>query len=56
LDGLTDYPADPSCVARQDKTEQPVQCDDGLDNEAAPDGHIDFPDDPECDSLEDDTE
>lgn len=59
-DGLTDYPADPSCDSANDNTEDNgkeedlAQCNDGIDNDG--DGRIDYPDDHECSSISDDDE
>jgi hypothetical protein len=55
-DGLTDYPADPGCLAANDLSEheQGVECDDGFENDG--DGLIDHPADPGCTSLTDTSE
>lgn len=52
-DGLADFPADPHCTAKGDRSETP-DCADGLDNDA--DGALDFPADPKCESATDRTE
>ena len=43
-DGLSDYPDDPGCDDAADLSEKSplLPCDDGLDNEAVPDGFVDF--------------
>ena len=56
-DGFIDYPADPGCVSKTDKSELPfnkAQCDDGLDNDK--DGFIDYPADKGCVSKIDNNE
>ncbi len=52
-DGQTDFPADPQCTAKGDRSETP-DCGDGLDNDG--DGPIDFPVDPQCTAAADQTE
>jgi probable HAF family extracellular repeat protein len=52
-DGGTDYPADPQCNSKGDRSETP-DCGDGLDNDG--DGPIDFPADTGCTSASDRTE
>ena len=44
-DGLTDFPADPSCWGNEDDAEY-AACSDGIDNDG--DGNTDFPNDPGC--------
>ena len=57
-DTLIDYPDDPDCTWRRDRTESGplgwVACNDGEDNDG--DGLADYPDDPGCESSMDDTE
>ena len=48
--------ADQDCENPEDPTETPTQCNDGIDNESAPDGLIDYPDDPGCVDEDDDDE
>jgi len=50
LDGQIDYPADPECLAKGDRSET-EDCSDGLDNDG--DGDIDYPADTECLSATD---
>lgn len=53
FDGDVDYPADPECTKKGDRSEE-ADCDDGIDNDG--DGQIDNGADPECTSLDDVTE
>ena len=54
-DGRTDYPADPGCVNKFDKSELgTAQCDNGLDDDG--DNLTDYPDDPGCSSPSDNSE
>ena len=52
-DGLTDFPADTSCLSATGESENPA-CGDGIDNDG--DTLIDFPADPECSNIRDNTE
>ena len=53
-----DFPFDPGCYAagdhREQATESPSDCSDGLDNDQ--DGFIDLPYDPGCESSGDESE
>ncbi|MDJ0867963.1 MAG: hypothetical protein QNK03_17795 [Myxococcota bacterium] len=52
-DGLVDFPADPECTRRADRSET-ESCADGLDNDG--DGQTDFPADAGCSAADDQTE
>ena len=54
-DGLIDYPNDPGCSSKTDKSEKgTIACDDGIDNNA--NGFIDYPADSGCTGPSDNTE
>lgn len=55
-DNKIDYPNDPGCSSKSDKSElnSNVQCDDGMDNDG--DGKRDYPSDTGCSSLTDTSE
>ncbi len=55
-DGKIDYPADPGCSSKNDKSElnPSVECDNGIDDDR--DGLADYPKDPGCSSLADKSE
>lgn len=55
-DGYTDWPDDPGCSSKNDKSElnPEIECDDGSDNDG--DSNTDYPDDSGCTSPSDDDE
>jgi streptogramin lyase len=52
-DGKIDWPDDPECTSKADRSETP-DCSDGIDNDG--DGLVDYPADPKCSSPTDLTE
>lgn len=54
-DTKTDYPNDPGCSSKRDKSERgSIACDDGIDNDG--DAKTDYPNDPGCSSPSDNSE